>query len=213
MTTENLISQLSKNVGPVKPLPPTWRRTFNLLVTMLVGSGLVFVLFSIRHNLHEAFFTAQFLIGFLILIMSWFVATYSLSISQLPTRDNKKHLIVGFILVLVLTFVYLVNGLLSPSESFQEGFAFGGVKCSLDILFLSLLPIIALTFILRKSAPTNYLLSGLNMALCCGALGAFLLQFSCPSEDPAHLLLWHLFVPITALGGAGLILSRKYLKW
>jgi hypothetical protein len=211
MKTTDLISTLSKSVKPVKPLPNSFVRMLILLFAMILGSGLVFLLFSHRPDLNEVVYDLHFQLGILVLFISWLITTYSLSLLQLPTVNRMRYLIFGLTLIAGLSFIY---GYWVESQKYlTEGVAPSGLKCSADILLLSILPLISLFLILRKSATVETLYSGLNIGICCAAFGALLLAFACPSNNSAHLLAWHLFLPFLILAGGGSLLSRKILKW
>jgi hypothetical protein len=212
MKTKDLIDQLSKNPHPVKPLPGIRKRMFSLLGSMILGSGIIFAFSSKRPDLHEALFRSQFFIGALVLLVSWVALTYSVSILQLPTIENKKYLSIGGAFVFVLALGYLIKGMTS-AQPLTDGFSSAGLICSLHILLLSAIPFILLFLTLRKSAPVQSLYAGLNIGLCCATLGIFLLQFSCPNDNPSHLLMWHVLVPIGSLGVLGALLGQKILKW
>jgi hypothetical protein len=211
MKTRDLIDQLSKNPPPVRPLPGIRKRILTLLGTMILGSGVIFAFYSKRPDLHEALFRSQFFIGALVLLISWAALTYSVSVLQLPTIENKNFLSVGGAFIFVLALGYLIKGV--ASSQLTGGFSTDGIPCSLHILLLSAIPFTLLFLILRKSAPIQSLYAGLNIGLCCATLGIFLLQFSCPSDDPGHLLMWHVLVPIGSLGILGALLGQKILKW
>jgi hypothetical protein len=210
LNTQNLISDLTKDLTPVKPMPSTLRRTALILILMSIGAGIVFFFFSRRHDLAEVVTQKQFIVGGVALLIGWISASYSLSLLQLPTLHNRKSFFWGLSAVCLLACFYLEKGVASPN--FVDGFH-GGLNCSIDILFLSLIPLALLFTVVRRSAPTKFIYTGINIALCCASLGALLLQFSCPSNDPAHLLLWHLILPLTSLVAVGALVATKILKW
>jgi len=213
MKTKSLIDDLSKNLAPSKAIPKTVVRTFQILAVALLGVGSIFILFSVRNDLHSIVDSPIFIFSGLVLVLAWTLASYSLSILQIPTIEDKKYLILALLAVCTLVFVYLVRGVFWGSAPIQEGLAPSGVKCSLDILFLSTLPGVLLFFLLRKGAPVQISLVGANTGLCCAMLGAFALQFSCPSNLDIHLLVWHLLIPFAVLFSFGAWLAQKFLKW
>jgi hypothetical protein len=208
---KNLIDDLSKNLTPAKPLPMRNRRWLEIAGVSLAGVGLTFVLFSIRHNLNEVITTPQFLIGALILIVAWLVATYSLAILELPTSSDKKYWKISIGLIVLLGLGYLVSG--ARGDEFVHGFSLTGISCSLDILFLSLLPGLFALYFLKRGASTRPQLLGVILGVSCAMLAAFALQFACPSELSTHLLMWHSLVPFGVLALVGLLVGRKVLKW
>jgi hypothetical protein len=218
MKTQNLIDELSKNIKPVPPLPVGKIRMLYILGSIALGVAGTFLLFSIRHDLTLMFSNRQFILGALILFLGFLATAYSLAQLQLPTVSSnvgsKKYFLFGLLMVSFLALGYFVKGaFFSTSESFSNGFSPTGIKCSIEILFLSVLPGFFLFYFLRKGATSRYVLMGTNAGLCCGMLGAFALQFSCPSNLATHLLTWHLVAPFSALAVLGAFVGRNTLKW
>ena len=214
MKTKNLIDDLSKNLSATKVIPKTGIRTLQIMSGMLLGTALTFTLFSIRSDLHGVIRSTQFIFGALTLFLGWLASSYSLSLLQLPTIENKKYLLAALFSVSILALRYLIAGtFFGEAQSFRDGLSSSGMKCSLDILFLSVLPGIALFFLLRKGAPMRISFVGVNIGLCCAMVGAFALQFSCPSNLPVHLLVWHLLIPLVVLSSIGAWMGRMLLKW
>jgi len=214
MKTKNLIDDLSKNLSATNVIPKGGTRLLQIMGGMLVGTAVIFAMFSIRSDLHSVVGSVQFIFGSSVLILGWMAASYSLSILQLPTIDNKKYFLASALAVGTLALAYLIGGAFwGGAHSFNEGLSPTGIRCSLDILFLSVLPGIVVFILLRKGAPTKISFVGLNIGLCCAMLAAFALQFSCPSNLPVHLLVWHLLVPFTVLSSIGAWIGRMLLKW
>lgn len=213
MSTKNLIDNLSKDLTRVRPLPTLQRRWFNILAVSILGLGATFWLFSIRHNLSDVIHTKQFIFGAVLLLITWVVSAFSLANLELPSSRENKCWRISLVLLTLLVVVYLMAGVASGLDSMAGGLHFSGLPCSLDIAFLSILPGIFVFYFLRRSATTAQGLIGANLGLCCGALAAFALQFSCPKEAPTHLMLWHIVLPLLILAGLGWLIGRKFLKW
>jgi hypothetical protein len=211
MNTDNLIASLTKDLAPVKPLPHVGWRMLYLLGAMIFGAGIIFAFFSIRPNLRDVVIEKQFIAGAFIMLVSWISSTYALALRQLPTFTSRKYFIWGLSGICVLACCYLMRGVIDPS--FSQGLAVGGVKCSVDIILMSTIPFILLFLVLKKSAPINPMYSGVNVGFCCFTLALFLLQFSCPSNNPGHLLIWHVVAPFSVAAILGGVLGRKLLNW
>jgi hypothetical protein len=212
MSTKNLIDNLSKNLAPSKPLPGKLQRWLRILLISSIGVGTTFLMFSIRHDLADVLRTRQFLFGAIMLIVSWLISAYSIATLEVPSSSEKKYWRFALVLILTLGIAYLSSGLLSGIK-FIEGISPSGLPCSLDIIFMSLLPGVAAFYFLRRSASSFPELLGANLGLTCGVLASFALQFSCPHEEPSHLLVWHTLLPISVLVGIGILAGRKALKW
>jgi hypothetical protein len=211
MDTKNFIENLSKDVKSVRPLPTRKYRWLEFMSGSLIATGITFLLFSIRHDLNEVIWTPKFFVGSFILFVGWMFASYSLSVLQDPTSSTKKYIQISSFLIASLGTGYLVHSALMGG--FVEGARITGSLCSFEIIFLSLLQSIVILFLLRRGAPTQIGLLGINVGLACGFLGASALQYSCPIENSSHLMIWHLILPFAVLTTAGYFFARKFLRW
>jgi hypothetical protein len=84
------------------------------------------------------------------------------------------------------------------------------LNCSLQITLIGLIPTILLAVMIRRAAPLPWLWSGIYVGLATIGLGAAALQFSCSSDDPMHLLVWHLLPGVLFVSVAALAASRLF---
>jgi hypothetical protein len=211
--TEHLIDSLSASLKPAKPLPRIFLRTLIVLVFMILGAGVVFVFFSRRPHLVDDLNRSEFFLTELFLLFICISTAYSLALAQLPANFKKNYLQIALFGFAMLALFYLSRGFEGGAGQIHDGLVLSGEKCSVDILIMSVLPFFSLFWLLKRSAPTNLWTTSFNIALCGAAMGAFLLRFSCPSDDPIHLFLWHIFIPLFALAFLGTCLGKKILKW
>jgi hypothetical protein len=211
MNTDELISSLSKDLQPVKPVARAARRWFEFVICSVVAAGLTFLLFSIRSNLSDVIGTVEFSVSTVLLVLGWLALSYSITNSQVPIRAETNFWRLAILLTFAVAFVLLILSL--SKNQWAEDVVTAGYSCSLDVLFLSLLPGAIGIVLLRRGASTSPSFQGLNLGISCALLSATWLQFSCPSVVPAHLLIWHLLVPFVLLSFAGLAVGKKILSW
>jgi hypothetical protein len=84
--------------------------------------------------------------------------------------------------------------------------------CGPVIFWVGLGQAALMAWVVRKAAPTRLALAGFWIAFGSGAFGSFLMQFVCPKENFAHVVLWHV-APVFVLAAAGAVLGRRLLKW
>lgn len=66
-----------------------------------------------------------------------------------------------------------------------------GVQCVWKMVALSIPPVIALSVLIRRGAPTDLAGTALAAGLASAAWGAFVFVFACPSDDPLYIAVWY----------------------
>jgi hypothetical protein len=66
-----------------------------------------------------------------------------------------------------------------------------GLECVYKIVLLSLPAAAALTYFMRRGAPTDAAGSSLSSGLAAAAWGAFVFVFACPHDDPLYIAIWY----------------------
>jgi hypothetical protein len=87
-----------------------------------------------------------------------------------------------------------------------------GVECLTVMTVLSVPPVIALGYMMRRGAPTDHPASAAAVGVAAAAWGAFIFAFHCPSDDPFYILFWYALscATITLLARAFLPLTSRW---
>jgi hypothetical protein len=81
-----------------------------------------------------------------------------------------------------------------------------GLQCVTKMIALSIPPLIGLSVLMRRGAPTDTRRTALLVGLAAAAWGAFVFVFACPFDDPLYVATWY------SLGcGSVTLLSRFVL--
>ena len=88
----------------------------------------------------------------------------------------------------------------------------GGWECSFTLVLFAIAPLAMLGIALRTGAPVTPGRAGRWAALGGFALALVALDLCCPSEHPAHLLVFHVGAAIVA-GGLAVFVFRRALRW
>lgn len=209
----NLISELSKDCTPVKPLPnPLLRFVRWLLISCLcIGAGVSLV--GIRQDVKLAVSNMNFI------VQSLFIFGLSLSSAlgafMLSVPSERKSAWAKYFPIVPVG-LWLCALFLNVGVDFvrQVSFEFGmnGMYCFGEIILFALVPAALIFAMLRKAAPINQTWSGFLALISAGSLAAIGSQLTCSSTDPLHLLIWH-YLPVVSIGWFGVILGKKLLKW
>ena len=206
MNTDELIKSLAAEAGPVKPLPPLGRRFILWLVVSLLYA--LFCLFWIgwRTDLRAVATAPGFIWQTLLLAMLTVSSAWLAFVLSIPGRErgHAGKIAVGLVAVAWLT-TLLVLILITPDHSPGDGWA-----CSLHITLVGLLPAILLMLMIKRAAPLQWLWAGISVGLAMIALGATALQFACGTDDPMHLLFWHLLPGVFLVLIAAGLASRLF---
>jgi hypothetical protein len=214
MKTADLIQQLVVDFKEPVRLRPAWKKAFSILGWTALLSEAVFLFFHIRPDLRGEAAQLQFMLSGGALLLSWVLFSWALSLLVTPGRRTKGALLAGAIAVGLLVAGFFVQAVCVRSlMAMGEGLDPAGIRCSIDVLLISLPPGAITLYRLRKGAPVRLALTGAMIGLVCASLGAFALQFSCANNHPIHLLTWHIVLPHLGLGGAGALLAQRFLRW
>jgi hypothetical protein len=211
VTTEDLIVQLAGSAGPIQPLAPPmrrlWRWTAGAVATTVAGVALIGVRADTGAMSRE--------IGFLVLaaltMTTALVSAGAALVLSVPGAERSAAqrwapIVAGGAWAGLLTWSVLSGGSGVPRI---VAFPFH-IGCVIQIIALSLIPTWGLFSMLRRAAPLRLSWSAGLASLAALALAAVGVQFICPINDPAHLLVGH-FVPVAALALAGALIGSRAL--
>ena len=83
-----------------------------------------------------------------------------------------------------------------------------GVDCLAAVVVLSLPPLIALTMLLRRGAPTDASGSAFAAGIAAAAWGGAVFTVACPSDDPLYVVVWFAAAMAAVTALARLVVPR-----
>jgi hypothetical protein len=212
--TADLIDRLASDFKGSVRLRPAWKKAAATLATTALIGEAIFLFFHIRPDLGGEARELQFILSGSALLASWLVFSWALSLLATPGRQAKSAVVVGALAVGLLVAGFFVQAVCVRSlMAMSAGLNPSGIRCSLDVLLISLPPAAVTLYRLRKGAPVRLALTGAVIGLVCASLGAFALQFSCANDHPIHLLTWHIVLPHLGMGGVGAWAAQRFLRW
>ncbi len=214
MRTGDLIHALTQDHA-ARPQPVPLRRTF--FTAMAAGFGVAVAAFALTLGVRPDVATA---------VDGWrfdfkFVMTITLAVTSarlvwrlarpaVDARSAELALLIGPLLLAGAVFYELwavpQNGWL------PRAIGENSLMCVVSISFLSLAPLAAAFYALRRGAPLRPGLAGAAAGLLASALAATLYAMHCPDDSPLFGAIWY-----TAAMGlvtlAGMIAGRRWLRW
>jgi hypothetical protein len=215
MNTRELIDSLARDAGKVRAVP---RPAISAIAWLVPGCffaiALSLSLFGLRQDIERTLGNWHFWATTLSLACLAFSAGFVGILASLPGRGGQGRGMIGVRVSVLLYFACLAVQLLDPVQRLEitRGFAVGGVKCSLSLLLLSVLPGVVYLLMLKRRAPVHPTLSARMMGLAMAALGSIGLNFHCSENSVVHQVLYH-GLPIFIFAIVVSRLGRRLLRW
>ncbi len=205
-----LIGSLSEELEPVKPMPHPLARMFPLILVSFTYVLAVIALLGIRDDwMIKMFHDIQFLFEFVLALSVSASAGLALGWLSVPDMRGQKWIVA---IPFTLTAVFLFWAVLRMAFEVDDHFHFHLNHCTLDGIFMLILPIGVLTFFSRQGATTHPQLSAFMTVLSFSGLGWAGLRLTCGMDSFSHAFLMH-FVPFIVIGIIFGIFARKIFRW
>jgi len=213
MKTEQLIDLLSTNVEPVKT--GQFRKT--LAFAIIAGAGAAFCIMLATVGLRPDLATTSH-IPFLAVKLAFtitLIALGTLLLSKLVRPGQARRglftaLLLPFLVIAIAAGVVLASD--TPMAWGRMIFGMNWAMCLLCIPLFAVVPLVALTWFLRKGAPTELRRTGAIAGLVAGALGATAYAFHCPDDSIPFIAIWY-GAMVAMCGLVGAMLGPKLLRW
>lgn len=214
MKTDDLISQLTKDLKPVKApeLPIVFALKWGLVSLAIV----VFIIAGFRPRLDllqslEHFDTWIQLGAFALLL---FASLGLVAWASTPGREGfKKYLKSIFALLSLLAMVQVVRLLGMSRELLSEGLAILGSRCALVATTVGAVTGFFVAWKARQGASMHPLWSGIVLGFAAVGAGGVAITLHCASQNGMHIFVWHFLLPLFVMGVAGSVVGRKILRW
>ena len=213
MRTDELIVELARSAGPVRPLPSPSIRLARWTAATAPLMALAVIVIGPRADVVTAMSQPTFLGIAVATIGTALLSAASAFVLGIPGAERSVWqrvlpLMAGSLWALALVYLLTTEGA-AVRRLLQWPFHWA---CLIEIAGLSVVPGWALFAMLRRAAPLQRAWSGALATLAAVAIGAAATQFICPVDDPAHQLVGHL-LPVAVLSMLGTIAGQRYLNW
>ena len=214
MRTDELINTLVADHA-VQPRPkPVGHGLVMAIIGGLAISGALFALtLGVRPDIVSALGTWRFdlkLSANLVLVIAATWVALRLSSPTTKPLSAMRPLLVPALLLLAAAMYELVTVPASAWPSRAMGV--NGVMCLASIIFLSVLPLMATIYALRRGAPTSPAIMGAVGGLLAGGLGATVFAMHCTNDSPLFVAIWYALA-IGLMSMSGLLIGRHVLRW
>ena len=213
MNTDDLITQLSSDLGPVRRNAIGRRLAIGITLGALVSIFYVVVMMGIRPDIRLAMMGFPF----------WMKWTYTISLSavaigmtaQLARPDSGKlrWLWLMAIPVLLLAGVGVMELIHTPpGEWLAMWLGDSWMVCPWRVVALAMPIFVGLLWSFRRLAPTRLRAAGAAAGLAAGAFAATVYCIHCPEVSAIFVLTWY-SLGILLAASAGALLGPRFLRW
>lgn len=213
MRTDELIVQLARAAGPVRPLPGPSVRLARWTAAAVSMTALGVIVIGPRADVLTAIYQPTFVALAVATLGTALLSAAGAFVLSVPGVERSPlqravPLVAGGVWALVLVVLLTTGG-----DPVQRILALPfHWACVIEIVGLSIVPSWVLFVMLRRAAPLRRAWSAAFATLAAVALAAVATQVICPLDDPAHQLVGHL-LPVALLSLSGTIVGRRWLNW
>lgn len=191
MATNDLISELVRDLEPVSPLPvPSVRLWRWLAASVAVGAATIAVI-GRRGDLATTMFAQPFQahVAFLVLAaVSSAAAALALAIPGEPVRSWRRA---APAVALGAWLAWLAGELMPLAAAGGAAWPAAGWGCVAKAFAIGATPGFILAVMVGRGAPGDVRATVTFAALAAAAVGALGVELTCPLDGPMHLMLWH----------------------
>jgi hypothetical protein len=211
--TDELIVQLARAAGPVRPLPGPSVRLARWTAAAVSMTALGVIVIGPRADVLTAIYQPTFVALAVATLGTALLSAAGAFVLSVPGVERSPlqravPLVAGGVWALVLVVLLTTGG-----DPVQRILALPfHWACVIEIVGLSIVPSWVLFVMLRRAAPLRRAWSAAFATLAAVALAAVATQVICPLDDPAHQLVGHL-LPVALLSLSGTIVGRRWLNW
>ena len=213
MTTDELIVELARAAGPVRPLARPSARLARWTAATLPVTALGAIVIGLRADVLIAMPQPTFLAVAVATLSTALLSAASALVLSVPGAERSAPQRALPLLAAGLWALALIALLMTGGEPIRRVLQWPfHWLCFIEIVALGTVPGFALFAMIRRAAPLRHAWSGALAMLAAVAIGAAATQFICPLDDPAHHLVGHL-LPVAVLSVLGAFAGHRYLNW
>ena len=213
MTTDQLISALSRDVAPVRSTAVRDRIALGIVAGSLISTALLAVVLGVRPDLDQAMLSPG--------VWMKLVYTISLAIAALlmvaqltrPESRTPRGAWLFLIPVLLLTCVGVLELLGTPSgKRLEMWLAHSWALCPWRVLVLAAPIFVGLLWSFRGFAPTQLRLAGAAAGAAAGAFAAVVYCLHCAQVSAIFVVTWY-SLGILLATGVGALIGPRLMRW
>lgn len=192
MDNKDFISQLAKDLKPVKVLLSSEKRTFIWIFSNLIfTASLMFIFSPIESSSWQRFSNPLFVFESVIMFLAIIALTYQALLSIIPgSYDQKNQLRLSYPFILWLFyFIFKIIFNIELSDDIHRD------KCAMQVIYFSFLPMIQFIYFFHKGVLFESNRTFLLASSAASLFGAWLMNVFCNSS-PIHHLFAH-YLPAT----------------
>ena len=209
MKTEQLIAELARDVAPVQPLGPPWRRTLVWALGAVFYLALLTVMMTPRDDLGLRMRDPRFMLEQVAALLSGLTAALAAFATTIPGYRRDVILVPLVFLAVWITLVS-VGAMQDPRVA---GVVFeGDWRCVATILAGAALPALTMGIMIRRGAPLNPHETAALAVLAAAGLGNLGACLFHPHGSNVIVLVWHCGTVLVLAVAAGL-LGHVLLPW
>lgn len=207
---EELIDDLARDAGPLKPAPHPALVSLGWMAAAMAYLALSLWISGVRPDLAQKFQEPWFVAEMAVLALIFIATSLSAAVLGFPDLHQMRKAALapaGFfaLFVAVLFFAWRADTPPAPLPVHS-------IECTLSIALLALLPAVGTFFSLRKLASTHNRWAGCVALLFSFSVGALWLRLQEANDSISHVVLWH-YLPMLGIAVIGWWLGRRWLKW
>ncbi|HEY8129650.1 MAG TPA: NrsF family protein [Hyphomicrobium sp.] len=213
MKTDDLIKAIAADAKSVEP-------PIAHTIAMAVGAGALISAFlflwalGMRDNFVESIATSLRFVFKFVLTLSVAIPSFFLvrELSRPDFRPGKKlwWLALAPAVLLIGIFFELLS---VPADAWHaQMVGHNAVACMIVIPLLSLAPLAAVLYALRRGAPAHPAIAGAVGGLLSAGIAATLYASHCPDDSPLFLAAWYT-IGIVLMTGIGALIGSRLLRW
>ena len=207
---DDLVARLAQDTTAVKPAPHPFMQSLQWLGIAAIYLAVSLALSGLRpdigNKLHSLWFAAE-----IVALLGIFTVT-ALSAALLAFPDLHQKRILAWAPAWMFALFLLILFEAWRADSPPAPLPVHSFECTLGIMLMALLPAGWTFYSMRKYASTHYRLAGSVALLSAFSVGALWLRLHEATDSIAHVIEWH-YLPMLAIGIAGLWLGKRLLKW
>ena len=211
MKTDELITLMTQDA-------PVGLR-YGRALALALGAGIVFsvlllvVTIGLRHNMTSVFETARVLFKIVVTLVLAVLAVRLAGRMGRPGEDTRLPALLLAVPAVMIVAAVLAELMAVPADAWRASLVgSNALFCLFFVPVLSLAPLAALFWALRKGAPQDPAVAGAAAGLAAGAIAAAIYAWHCPDDSPLFLATWYT-IAIAAVTTAGALLGRRWLRW
>jgi len=207
MKTNDLISNLSKNLKPVQPIASTPKNFVFISIFSLLS---IFLYVYIKSSMLKYIHIPEFIYEDAIIVFNLLLTLFLLLKESTPGfLIKRKFYFIPIVLQIVWLFSLLMRFILQKDISKELEFVYH--DCITDTVFMSLASILLIMVIVNRRIPFRKELISFWIFLVCSSASAVGVSILCPDERSSHLFIFH-FLPVLGVSILGIFFGKYIIK-